>query len=40
MLNNLYVNPWGVAVIISIMVIIAFATVALVIADHKINKPN
>ena len=40
MLYNLYVNPWGVALIISIMVVCAVLGCVMLIAEHKSNQPN
>lgn len=41
MLDNLYVNPWGMAIIISIMVVCAVLGSVILIAEHKSsNQPN
>ena len=41
MLDNLYVNPWGVALIIGVMVVCAVLGCAILIAEHKSsNQPN
>ncbi len=40
MLYNLYVNPWGVTLIIGIMVVCAVLGSAILIAEHKSNQPN
>lgn len=40
MLNNLYVNPWGMAIIIGVMVVCAVLGSAILIAEHKSNQPN
>lgn len=40
MLNNLYVNPWGIALIIGVMVVCAVLGCAILIAERKSNQPN
>ena len=40
MLNNLYVNPWGMALIIGFMVVCVVLGSAILIAEHKSNQPN